>query len=288
MPRFARDGLVGAVPTRRGSSVVRMLFKNRTFSCMALATMTLAIGSTTAVFQRGGRRADAAATVRRARPPVSRRRREPAGPLRRAALEQRAGRLRGAPRRAGFQHARRDWPERVKGSQVSANFFRVLGVRPILGHDFADGSDRPGAPRTAILSHAFWTQQYGARRDVIGPTIGARRCAVRDRWRDAGRLRVPVAGGQLLDSDATRSAKRRRLLGIERVLDVCPPARRSHTAGRDLRTARLDSARPRHVSLADAGHMGCRHYVRADARPYGGRRHGSGACCCWARSRSCC
>src|SRR5260370_13913501 len=29
-----------------------------------------------------------------------------------------------------------DWPERVKGSQVSANFFRVLGVAPLIGHDF--------------------------------------------------------------------------------------------------------------------------------------------------------
>jgi predicted permease len=37
-----------------------------------------------------------------------------------------------------------------------------------IGRDFADGVDRPGTPRTAILSHALWTQRYGARRDVLG------------------------------------------------------------------------------------------------------------------------
>src|ERR1019366_3480507 len=70
-----------------------------------------------------------------------------------------------------FNTRGRDVPERIKGSPVSANFFRVLGVSPLIGRTFADGADRPGAPRTAVLSHAFWVGQYGSRHDVIGQQL---------------------------------------------------------------------------------------------------------------------
>jgi predicted permease len=70
-----------------------------------------------------------------------------------------------------FNVSGRDWPERVAGSQVSANFFRVLGVEPLLGHEFAENAGRPGALPTAFLSNAFWTQRYGADRNVLGRQI---------------------------------------------------------------------------------------------------------------------
>jgi len=61
--------------------------------------------------------------------------------------------------------------QRVPGSRVSAGFFRVLGVAPILGRDFADGEDKRSAPRTIILSYNAWQQRYGGRRDVLGHTV---------------------------------------------------------------------------------------------------------------------
>ncbi len=147
---------------------VRMLLKNRTFSCMALATMTLAIGSTTAVFS------VVDCVLLRPLPFAAPDRLYHATDVNLRGhfdvLRSKSGLADYAAHLGvqAFNTRGQDWPERVKGSQVSANFLRVLGIRPDMGHDFAVGSDRPGAPRAAILSHAFWVRRYGARRDVLG------------------------------------------------------------------------------------------------------------------------
>jgi predicted permease len=62
-------------------------------------------------------------------------------------------------------------PERVTGVPVTEGFFRLLGVRPWLGRDFTAEECRWGAPRTAILSYAFWRHRLGATADVIGRSI---------------------------------------------------------------------------------------------------------------------
>ncbi|MBO0910652.1 MAG: ABC transporter permease [Acidobacteria bacterium] len=61
--------------------------------------------------------------------------------------------------------------QQAPGARVSAGFFRVLGVTPILGRDFADTEDKPSAPRAIILSYASWQQRFGGRSDVIGETV---------------------------------------------------------------------------------------------------------------------
>jgi predicted permease len=60
---------------------------------------------------------------------------------------------------------------RVTGVPVTEGFFPLLGVRPWLGRDFTAEECRWGAPRTAILSHAFWQRRLGAKADVIGASI---------------------------------------------------------------------------------------------------------------------
>jgi len=64
-----------------------------------------------------------------------------------------------------------DLPERYNGAHVSANLFRVLGVAPILGRDFADADEQPGAEPAAVLSYDLWQSRYGGDRDVVGRTI---------------------------------------------------------------------------------------------------------------------
>lgn len=54
---------------------------------------------------------------------------------------------------------------------VSANTFRMLGVAPLLGRDFADEDEAEGAPPTTVLSHRFWQERYGGRPEVIGSTV---------------------------------------------------------------------------------------------------------------------
>jgi predicted permease len=61
--------------------------------------------------------------------------------------------------------------ERVTGVPVTEGFFALLGVRPWLGRDFTAEECRWGAPKTAILSYAFWQRRLGAKADAIGWTI---------------------------------------------------------------------------------------------------------------------
>ncbi len=62
-------------------------------------------------------------------------------------------------------------PARITGVPVTEGFFRLLGVRPWLGRDFTAEECLWGAPRTAILSHAFWQRRLGAKSAVIGESI---------------------------------------------------------------------------------------------------------------------
>ena len=61
--------------------------------------------------------------------------------------------------------------EKIDGAQVTAGFFRTLGVGPLLGRDFHAGEDLPGAPRTLVLSYASWQKRFGGRQEIIGQPI---------------------------------------------------------------------------------------------------------------------
>ncbi len=60
----------------------------------------------------------------------------------------------------------------IPSAAVTANFLRLLGVRPILGRGFAQGDELPdGAASVAMISHSLWQQRYGGRSDVLGKTV---------------------------------------------------------------------------------------------------------------------
>ena len=63
-------------------------------------------------------------------------------------------------------------PERVWGMVATANYFDVLGVRPILGRTFLPSEDEKldGAP-VAVISYRLWQTHFGARPDVVGQNI---------------------------------------------------------------------------------------------------------------------
>src|SRR6266516_3033814 len=61
--------------------------------------------------------------------------------------------------------------ERVMTWTVTANFFSMLGGRPILGRAFLPEEDRPGSPPVAVLSYAFWQSRFGGDRQVLGRTV---------------------------------------------------------------------------------------------------------------------
>jgi macrolide transport system ATP-binding/permease protein len=61
--------------------------------------------------------------------------------------------------------------EPARAAQVSAGFLRTLGVRPALGRDFYAGEDKPGAPRTVMLSNESWQKRYSGNSGVLGRTV---------------------------------------------------------------------------------------------------------------------
>jgi putative ABC transport system permease protein len=61
--------------------------------------------------------------------------------------------------------------QRVQTGVVSAEYFDVLGVRPLIGRLFRASDDRPGAVPVLVLSHAAWQRIFGADPSVIGITV---------------------------------------------------------------------------------------------------------------------
>lgn len=58
-------------------------------------------------------------------------------------------------------------PERVNARLVSAEFFSVLGVRPLLGRTFMFGEDESGAGPVALISQDLWQRKFGSAADVL-------------------------------------------------------------------------------------------------------------------------
>jgi macrolide transport system ATP-binding/permease protein len=61
-------------------------------------------------------------------------------------------------------------PEFVLGRRVTANFFDVLGVQPLLGRTFTEEEDRRGE-RVALISYALWQGRYNGDMAVVGKPI---------------------------------------------------------------------------------------------------------------------
>ena len=59
-------------------------------------------------------------------------------------------------------------PERVQTSVVSANFFDVLGVKPILGRTFVPDDEKPGGDAVLVLSYKYWKQSHGGDPKIVG------------------------------------------------------------------------------------------------------------------------
>jgi predicted permease len=62
-------------------------------------------------------------------------------------------------------------PERVLAPAASANFFSVLGVEPVIGRTFQPGDDKPGAPRVAVLTYGMWQRRFGGDKGILGQSL---------------------------------------------------------------------------------------------------------------------
>jgi predicted permease len=62
-------------------------------------------------------------------------------------------------------------PERVDGVKISADFFDLLGVKPLLGRSFRPEEDQIGAGPVALIGDGLWNRKFGSSPDVLGKSI---------------------------------------------------------------------------------------------------------------------
>jgi putative ABC transport system permease protein len=62
-------------------------------------------------------------------------------------------------------------PEHVIGAPTEANFFSLIGARPLLGRTFAESEDEPGKDRVAILSYGLWQSRFDGDPHIVGRQI---------------------------------------------------------------------------------------------------------------------
>ena len=62
-------------------------------------------------------------------------------------------------------------PDRVDTGVVSANFFDMLGIKPLEGRTFIDTDDDLGAPAVLVLSYEYWRDKFGGDKAVVGRVL---------------------------------------------------------------------------------------------------------------------
>jgi len=62
-------------------------------------------------------------------------------------------------------------PARVDGVTQSWNLLSIVGLKPLLGRDFVEKEDVPGAPKVVLISEGLWKRRFGASKKVIGQQL---------------------------------------------------------------------------------------------------------------------
>ncbi|MCL4192254.1 MAG: ABC transporter permease [Thermoguttaceae bacterium] len=85
-----------------------------------------------------------------------------------------------AYRVSSFVIAGDDGADRVPGMQVSADFFEILGMKPVIGRAFLAEEHRAGGRPVALISHEIWQRLFGGGPSILGKTIRVQNghCAV--------------------------------------------------------------------------------------------------------------
>ena len=64
-----------------------------------------------------------------------------------------------------------DEPERVAAAKVSTDFFTMLGVEPMMGRTIAPSEQGPNGHRVLVISHGLWQRRFGGEQSVLGQTV---------------------------------------------------------------------------------------------------------------------
>ncbi len=58
--------------------------------------------------------------------------------------------------------------ERLRGDMISASFFPLLGVKPVIGRTFTLEEDRVGGDPVVVVSEGFWKREFGSSPEILG------------------------------------------------------------------------------------------------------------------------
>lgn len=67
-----------------------------------------------------------------------------------------------------FDLINRGEPDRVNTGVVSANFFDLLGIKPVVGRTFIESDDVKGAEPVLVLSYTYWQTKFGGDPNIVG------------------------------------------------------------------------------------------------------------------------
>ncbi len=62
-------------------------------------------------------------------------------------------------------------PERVDIADVTTGFFEMLGIQPLLGRDFVSDEGKESSSNVALLNESLWRSRFGADRQIVGKTV---------------------------------------------------------------------------------------------------------------------
>ena len=158
---------------------LRQLWKNPGFACVAILTLALGIGGTTAIFS-----AVNAVVLR----PVAvaeperlvyvfetwrdlRRGSVAMGNVTEWSRRNAVFDAMAAIRWSSLNVTETATPERVIGARVTAQFFTVLGVPAALGRTLGPADDEPGRDDVVVLSDRIWTRLFGSDASIVGRAI---------------------------------------------------------------------------------------------------------------------
>ncbi len=158
---------------------LRMLRKNLGFTVVAVVTIALGIGANTALFSVVNGvllnplpypQPDQLVTLHESKPNFDR------GSISFPNFldwqrENRTFSSMAVARGAGFNLTGLGDAEQVNGQLISGDFFRVLGVKTVIGQSFTSEEDLPGRTPVALISAAFWQRKFNSAPDVLEKSI---------------------------------------------------------------------------------------------------------------------
>jgi putative ABC transport system permease protein len=160
---------------------VRMLFKHPGFSLVAVLTLSLGVGATTAIFSVVNavllrplpiNEPERVVVIHNQLPKLNLPRTEVSA-LQYLDYSSQTGVFEAAAAftQRGLNLTGVNAPQRLQTARVTASFFPLLGISPLIGHLFTADEDKFGNHHVALLSHSMWKRLFNADPDVAGRTL---------------------------------------------------------------------------------------------------------------------